>query len=491
MDTEKTEKILDIVMAFNTEDSQDDLLDTILTQMMEFTNSEAGTLYILEKNALHFRIFHNKTMKNGQINNINLPPVGLSRSNIQNISAYCALNNVIVAIENVYANTEFDFEGPRKYDELTGYKTVSMLTIPLTTFWKEPEVIGIIQLINSKNEEGEIIPYEGNYDFDLLSAITKVAANTLTNLIYRDDITKLFHSFAEVMTQAIDERSSYNNIHTKNVTEYSVNFAKYLSEKFPPGHMYHFDKKRLEQLYIAALLHDIGKIITPLEVMDKSDKLGQRLEPLRHRFEVKQLQLENKFLKGKINRNEFRGAKKYLFDLLDIIEEVNVSGRISSENKARVEEGRKITYINSKGKIEPIIQEGDVECLNIEAGTLTREERMIMQQHVCITERLLNKIDSWKYYENVPIWATTHHEFLDGSGYPKGLKGDEITFESRLLTIVDIFEALTAKDRPYKKTIDVFTSLNILNIMVKEGKLSKELVDLFAESKVWEYKESL
>lgn len=485
-------KIFDVVLAFNNEPDYKELLSIILINMMDITDSDAGTLYILKDNKLHFSNIVNKTLDIFQSDDsINLPPVVLNKDSIQNVCAYAAINNEIVLVDDVYDETSrFNFSGPKQYDKLTGYKTQSMLVLPLCAHVEGvDDVIGVIQLINAIDEAGQTSPYRDIFDPPIIPALAQIAANTLANVKHMNEVRTLFHSMVAVTTQAIDERSPYNRAHTQNVAFYSEMFARYLSEQYPTGHKYHFDRNRIEQLIVAALLHDIGKIITPLLIMDKSGRLGEKLDEVLYRFDIKKLQLENQYLRKQVPEEDFNAEYDKVEKAVSLVNEVNGAPFLPDDKLNQVQFLKDIVYINSKGDTVPVLDEKEIEALSVRRGTLTEEERNIMQDHVVITGRLLDRITFLKYYENVPSWARHHHEFLDGSGYPNQLKGDAIPLEACIITIVDIFDALIASDRPYKPGVPLDRALEILREMVKEGKLHGELVELFSQSKVWELKE--
>ena len=484
-------KIFEVVLAFNSVRSREELLTIILTKMMELTDSDAGTLYTVEEGKLHFRIVRNKTLGifQSSVDEINLPPIVLDGNDIQNVSAYSAIMNEIVLVDDVYGENErFNLSGPKNYDKITGYRTRAMLVLPLCTQGGgDDEVLGVIQMMNPVcPTTGDSSVYGDIYDPPVLPAMARIAANTLSNLTYVRELRLLLHSFAAVMTQAIDERSPYNNNHTQNVARYCERFAEYLRNIFPEEHAFHFDEQRTEKLVLAALLHDIGKVITPLSIMDKADRLGDRLESVRYRFALKKCQIEIDWLRKRLSDEQYAAETKTVAEALDFIERINKVGFLQDEQLEILLTLRDITYINAEESVVAILDAGDMDALSIRNGTLTAAEREIMQQHVTITGRLLDKIPFWKYYGNASYWARTHHEFLDGTGYPRGLMGDDIPIESCIITIMDIFDALTDKDRPYKKPMPLSKALEILAEMVEEGKLHKELVRLFTESKIWE-----
>ena len=485
-------KIFEVVLAFNSVTGRTELLTVILTKMMELTDSDAGTLYTIDDGKLHFRIVRNKTLGIfiSSEDEINLPPIVLDENNIQNVSAYSAINNEIVQIDDVYGENErFNLSGPKNYDKLTGYRTRAMLVLPLCTQGSsggDDDVLGVIQMMNPITKAGVPGIYGNIYYPPVLPAMARIAANTLSNLTYVKELRLLLRAFAAVMTQAIDERSPYNNNHTQNVARYCERFAIHLGNIFPIGHPFHFDTQHVERLVLAALLHDIGKVITPLTIMDKPDRLGNRLESVRYRFALKKHQTEIDWLHKRLSDEQYAAQTKAVSDALDFIEHVNKVAFLQDEQLEKVLTLRGITYINAEGTVAPILDPDDIDALSIRKGTLTDSERKIMQQHVTITGRLLDKIPFWKYYGNVPHWARSHHEFLDGTGYPQGLTGDDIPIEACIITIMDIFDALRDNDRPYKKAMPLDKSLKVLAEMAEEGKLHKELVRLFAESKLWE-----
>jgi len=486
------EKIFEVVLAFNSVNDRTELLNIILTKMMEITYSDAGTLYTVEDDKLHFRIIQNKTLdifQSSETDKINLPPIILDKNNIQNVSAYSAITNEIVLVDDVYAENEhFNFSGPKNYDKMTGYRTRAMLVLPICTQrGHDNEVLGVIQMINPIDPvTGGPGVYGNIYEPPIVPALAKIAANTLANLTYVKDLQLLLHSFAAVMTQAIDERSPYNNNHTQNVALYCERFAMHLGRVFPQGHDFHFDSTHTERLVLAALLHDIGKIITPLSIMDKADRLGEKIKAIRYRFELKKCQLEIDWLHKRISNEEYAAEKEAVVEAQSFVEYINTTSFLNDEHLENILKLHDLTYKNADKAVVPLLDEDDMDALSIKRGTLTASERDIMQQHVTITGRLLDKIPFWKYYGDVPQWARAHHEFLDGTGYPQRLSGEEIPIETCIITIMDIFDALTDNDRPYKKGIPIDKSLKILAEMADEGKLHKELVQLFTESKLWE-----
>jgi len=298
-----------------------------------------------------------------------------------------------------------------------------------------------------------------------------------------NEIRQLLYSFITVLTNTMDERSSHSSNHTQNVTRICGEFAQFLNQRFDRDHPFYFNEINLEQLKIAAMLHDIGKIVTPLEIMDKMDRLGSRMSCVAYRFEIKALQTEIDFLRGKLTKEEHDAEIQFVDEAFEFIKDVNIVSFLTAEKLKEMEKYSEITYRNEFGETVTLLNETDMEALSIVQGTLTGTERAIMQEHVVLTGRLLDTVDFWKYYKDVPDWARNHHEFLDGSGYPRGLQENELAVGSLVITIADIFDALTAADRPYRKAMPKTLAFGVLRGMAGDGKLHSELVELFIESR--------
>ena len=491
IDLNNASKLTEIIMAFYKKNDYQDLLEYVLQTMMELTDADGGTLYVLEDQKLHFRILRNLSMgvEQGIREQIDLPPIVLDEHHIDNVSAFAAIKNEFVIIDDVYNNADFNFSGPKKYDKMTGYRTQSMLVFPLATRDEDndSDVIGVIQLINAMDKFGRVKPFESEIgSLRFLHALSNISANALSNLLYAKEVRDLFHSFVQVMTTAIDERSSYTSQHTNNVAMYCNLFAKFLQERFPREHPYYFSGARQEKLVLAALLHDIGKVVTPLEIMDKSFRLNHhQFEAIQYKFQIKAAQLEVGYLKHQLSQAEYAEAMEGISRAFNMINVINKSDYLSDDALAEAKKLAHLSYVDADGIEVPILTPADMDALAIRKGTLTASERAEMQMHVVVTSRLLDKITFKRFYKDVPKWASGHHEFLDGSGYPLGLSGDQIPIETCILTIMDIYEALTANDRPYKKGLSPEKSLSLLLRMADEGKLNKEMVQLFFESNVW------
>ncbi|MGS0765372.1 HD domain-containing phosphohydrolase [Syntrophomonas curvata] len=492
---EQVEDIISIGIALSAEKDRNRLLEMIVSEARRITNADAGTLYLCEGDCLSFKIMQNESMntfRGGQGDPIDLPPVPIR---MENVSAYVAITRKSVNISNVYQAEEFDFSGPRKFDEATGYKTLSMLVIPLENH--EGTVIGVLQLINARDVNGELIPF-AKYFEHVISSLASQAAIFLTNMQLLDDIENLFNSFVEVMATAIDSRTPYNANHTRRVALLAGELARAINqEQVNSGEHPSFDADRIAQLVMAGWLHDIGKIATPLEVMDKATRIEHQLELVMQRFDYiyaarKAEYLEKKLLLDKTEELEqldkcWQMEQDYLKESRELVLKCdNPSTFVDSELKEKIQEIASRTYLDRDGAQKPWLKEEELTALSVSKGTLTDTERRIMEDHVVVTARMLDKIPFTRKLKDVPYFASIHHEHLNGKGYPKGLKGGEIPVEGRILALVDVFDALTADDRPYKKAMPLEQALKILGFMVRDGQLDGGLLDIFSRNKVWE-----
>ncbi len=479
-------EILEVGVLLSSERDLNRLLEQILVCVMKLARCDAGTLYLLDGDALRFKIMRNDTLKTysgGDGRDPELPPVPLSR---ENVCALALLENRTVCIEDVRNCEEFDFSGPIRYDAMTGYHTKSMLVVPMHN--RSGEEIGVLQLINALDEEGGICAFAKDMTL-VLESVASQAAITIQNVRYMEEIKGLFHSFVKVMSSAVDERTPYNGSHTRHMAAYGSRFVDYLNhlaEQEGRGRL--FSPSHKEEFLMSVWLHDIGKLVTPLEVMNKVSRLlpGQQ-ETLLHRMEVIRLRTEIACLKGQITNEEKERRIQKTYEATELIEQVNGAGFVTDEKLKELESLRKEAYIGEKGELCPWLLPEEFDLLSIRKGTLSKEERKIMEEHVSVTDMLLSKIRFSAELSHVREWAASHHELLDGSGYPAGRKAETIPQEVRMLTILDIFDALVADDRPYKPGMPVEKALAILKTMAeKEGKLDTKLTALFVESRCWE-----
>lgn len=481
MKQEDMKKILEIGVSLSYERDYNRLLERILQCAMELTFCDAGTLYLCDREALRFKIMRNDTLKTysgGDGNWPELPPVPLQR---ENVCALALLENRTISIRDVKHCEEYDFSGPRRYDAMTGYDTRSMLVVPMQN--REGEKIGVLQLINAQDEEKNVCEF--NQDAVLaIESVASQAAITIQNVRYIRDIRELFQSFVRVMSAAIDERTPYNANHARNMAECGGRFADYLGTCKGQKR---FSMEQKEELIMTILLHDIGKLVTPLEVMNKAKRLlPEQYSAFRHRMEVLRLRTDIDRLAGRITAGEKETAVSQIQEAVRLVDEANEAGFAGDDLLEKLALLRNRTYTGEDGEIHPWLEEEEYAMLSIRRGTLSKEEREIMEEHVSVTDKLLSQIRFPADLMHVREWAAAHHEYLNGTGYPNHRQGDEIPYEVRMITILDIFDSLVADDRPYKRAMPVERALSVLDSMAnKEGKLDPELTELFIQSRCW------
>ena len=472
-------QFLELYLTIHDVQDRTELLSNIVDSALDIVHCDAGTLYLLENNSLQFCQMHTRSLnirQSGFDSLIDLPPVPMEESYV---CAWAALHNQIINVENVNTDKRFDFSGAARYDKLTGYHTVSMLVVPMAD--EKGRLIGVMQLINALSDEGEIVPFDKEDEL-IISAVALQAATSLTNIHYAVQISLLLDSLVKSLSTAVDERSSYTGNHTRHMVQIAEHFLDWLEKK---NNDWHFDSDRRKAFLMSVWLHDIGKLTIPLEIMDKATRLGSLLPELEERLRVIGLLDRIAMLEGKITEDELSARNRHREEVLGFILQINGGKPLSDEDAERIEDISRLTYRDEKMKKHPWITKEEKTCLLISRGTLTAEERSIMESHAVKTKRILENVKFPKIYEQVPVWASDHHEFLNGKGYPEHIAGENIPPEARLLTILDVFEALTAKDRPYKKPMPLRKALLVLDNMASCGQIDPDILALFKKSRAW------
>ncbi len=497
-------RLAEIGRALSGEHDLNTLLEKICDEVCKFTYADACTLYIAKENQLHIRIFQNKSMgirmggKTGET--LNMSPVDLIESNV---SAYVALKGVSVNIPDVYDTDLFDFTGPKEFDQETGYHSTSMLVCPMRNH--ENDIIGVLQLVNAINPDTrEIIPFLPDY-VSLTESLASQAAVSITNARLINDMEHLFESFVEVMATAIDEKSPITGGHIRRVANLTMVMAEELHKNTkPPFQNVHFTPEKFHELRVASWMHDIGKVTTPVEIIEKSKKLETIFDrvqfvDLRMQFIIQSIQLEAAQTLLKLTRdgdapekikNLEGSTKKTIQELKEVREFIlkcnEPSEFLEDECIERLQAIAQRTYKDEDGNQQPFLTSDELKNLSIRKGSINDQERQIMKNHAQITLDMLDKIPFTKKLKNIPNFAGAHHECINGLGYPLGLQGEEIPFEGKLMAVTDIAEALTAKDRPYKKAMPLEQVYKILRKMVNDNELDRDLVDFFINEKVYE-----
>lgn len=489
--------------SLSTENSIEKLLQMIINKSRTFTNADAGTLYMLseDERSLEFKIVENDTLNiklgsNGE--KIDWPNVELflenKEENKQMVAALSAIESKVVNIEDVYDADGFNFEGTKKFDNSTGYRSKSMLVIPMIN--NNLDVIGVLQLINAQDKYGKSIKFSKDDEQNIV-ALTSLAAVAITNVKMINDLKELLESFIKSIAYAVDQKSPYTGGHVQKVVKIALMITEALNEeKSGKYESVYYNEEEVNEIRISALMHDVGKITTPQHVMDKATKLEtlyDRINVIRSRFEILKRDLTIDMMSKKVelinsgsDTKSIERLKKELEEkIYEIDDEVhflvmaNVGGEfMRDEDLENIKKigSRKIRVNNIE---QNILTEDEVKNLSIRKGTLTAKELDVMRDHVKVSNEMLEALPFPKNLRRVPEIAGGHHEKLNGKGYPKGLSADELTLESRILALSDIFEALSASDRPYKDGKKLSEVMKIIGFMVKDEELDSDLVQFF------------
>jgi HD-GYP domain-containing protein (c-di-GMP phosphodiesterase class II) len=504
------ERLNSIGVALSAEHDNQRLLETILLGAQELTNADGGTLYTVTEDAkLKFEIMRNQSLNVSMGGSTGKPipfpllPIYLDdgKPNTNMVAAYSVVNTQTVNIPDAYLTEGFDFSGTRKFDEAMGYRSQSFLTVPMKNH--ENEIIGVLQLINAIDADSKkIIEFSDSHQ-RLVESLASQAAVALTNQNLINGLRHLLESFIKLIADAIDEKSPYTGGHCQRVPELTMMLAEAtIKTEVGPLKDFSMTEKEAYELKIAAWLHDCGKVTTPEYVVDKATKLEtifDRIHLIDNRFELLKAQRENKYLRkmlasaraGKaLNTKQLDHdvvvINKQLDDDKNFIRKINFGSEfMQPEDQQRVRDIAEYEYISESGQTLKFLSENEVYNLTIAKGTLTPEERTIINNHIVVTISMLEALPYPKDLKRIPEYAGGHHERMDGKGYPKGLTREQLSIPARMMGIADIFEALTAKDRPYKKAKTLTESLTILGRMKLEGHIDPDLFDVFMREKIY------
>lgn len=484
--------------------------DKILKGAMELTNADGGSLYRISDDGqeLQFVIVATHSldiyMGGASGSEIHFPPIQLytaGKPNMHNVVSCAVHEDRTINIPDAYHAEGFDFSGTRKFDQQTGYRTQSILTVPMKNH--EGEIIGVLQLINSRDEATSQTNEFTQEERELTESLASQAAISLTNTRLIDEQRELFESFIELIAGAIDEKSPYTGGHCRRLPELTMMIAEACSDE-TEGLLKDFDmtEKDRYELKIAGWLHDCGKVTTPEYVVDKATKLEtiyDRINTVDTRFEVIKRDTRIEMLEQKLARLDsnadvdmsdlettYDEKIKQLNDDRSFIRISNVGGEFMDEAlQQRVRDIAEYRWACPEGGSAKLLDSDEVENLIVQRGTLNDREREIINNHIVVTIKMLNELPFPKHLTNVPEYAGGHHERMDGKGYPLGLTREQLSLQARMMGIADIFEALTSSDRPYKKGKPLTECLRILGFMKKDNHIDPDIFDVFVRQKVY------
>ncbi|MCC5854358.1 MAG: GAF domain-containing protein [Idiomarina sp.] len=507
-------KLNAIGIALSSEANQEQLLELILESARTLTHADAGTLYMVDEQdepqarTLRFALVQNDTLGihfggSGAPVDETFQPLPLylqnGATNDRMVVAHSVLSEQTVNITDAYNEKGFDFSGTRAFDQKTGYRSKSILVVPLKNH--QDEVIAALQLLNKKNEQGETIPFD-DADLELISSLASQAAIALTNRRLIDDLHHLFESFTQVIANAIDAKSPQTGAHCRRVPDATLMIADAASDSNYPGlEGFSMTEADRYELKTAAWMHDCGKVVTPPHVVEKSRKLEtiyDRIGTIEARLEVLVRDVRIQALEAQVNAlqagkaigadeiGSFNAAEQYFEGALNFLRTCNTGGEFMEEAAIeRVEELAKLTYQTLEGETQHLLNEDECQNLCIRKGTLTDAERKIMEDHMVHTIHMLEQLPFPKHLKRVPEFAGGHHERMDGNGYPRGLTREQMSIPARIMGIADVFEALTAPERSYKKPMALSQTLTIMGRMVENNHLDPDLFNLFVEKQVY------
>lgn len=494
---DRVEQLNSIGISLSAERDANRLLEKILLGAKSITHADGGTLYLVEEGRrLRFAIMHTDSLgialggTTGRA--ITLAPIELFHGdgtpNRKTVATHAALTGETVNIADAYEAVGFDFSGTKLYDQKTGYRSQSFLTIPMRDH--QHEIIGVLQLINARDRGTGQMRAFGEDDRRLAESLSSQAAVALTNHRLIDELRLLLERFIEIIAQAIDEKSPYTGAHCRRVPELAMMIAEAIGQvDAGPLKDHHFTEAELYELKIAALLHDCGKITTPVHVVDKATKLEtifDRIHLIDTRLEVLRRDLEIAVLKGTCTQQEYASRLRRIEDDRAFLHKCNLGGEFMAEEaQARVKAIAAQTWTRADGSVQPLLSDNEVYNLCIPKGTLTPEERTVINNHIVSTQKMLEALPFPKHLRRVPEIAGGHHERMDGKGYPRGLTRAQMSLQARLMGIADIFEALTATDRPYKKPMTLSQALTILGKMKLDRHVDPDIFDVFVREAVY------
>jgi HD-GYP domain-containing protein (c-di-GMP phosphodiesterase class II) len=506
-------ELADIGVLLTTEKNLDTLLDLILSQARRVTQSDAGSLYIVETDELGGRRMRFKLSQNDSRPDIPFVEFTIPIDQAS-LAGYAATEGEPLVIEDVYMlppDVEYSFN--RSFDERYGYRTKSMLVIPMQNH--HGDVIGVLQLINRKRDFAsrltspedaarQIIAYSP-HTVKIVKALAGQAAVSIENSQLYEAIERLFEGFVKAAVHAIEQRDPTTSGHSERVASQTVALAVAVDRaQDGPFRLVNFTREQVREIRYAGLLHDFGKVGVREQVLVKAKKIYEyELALIRQRHAFIRRSADWAFERERAEfllKNGRDGYEAFLRELearrgeaietadrfLKVVLASNEPTVLAEGDFDQLGEFAAMHYLDVEGSPQPYLLPAEQKHLSIRKGSLDERERLEIESHVTHTFEFLRKIPWTRSLSSIPDIARGHHEKLNGSGYPRRVQGDAIPLQTRMMTIADIFDALTAQDRPYKRALPAPRALDILSDEVKQGQLDAELFRIFLEARVWE-----
>lgn len=497
-------QILDVSIKLSSEKNTQNLLESILLAAKDLADADGGTIYAVNENKqLVFDTLLNDSLnlhRGGSSGNREaFEPIPIyvdGNINKNAIVSHAAATGQTINIDDIYHVKGYDLTRAKEMDVINHYRTQSVLTVPMKNH--EGELNGVLQLVNAR-DHGKIVPFDLEVEHRVV-ALTSLASVALTNRQLIDDMEELFQAFTRLIAKAIDEKSPYTGGHCRRVPELTMMIAEavHRHQQGPLADFTMSDADRHE-LNLAGWIHDCGKVATPEYVMDKSKKLEtvfDRIELVKTRFELAKREVELNISK-QILVTDDRKLRLQLREQMEIelarleadydfISRANTGGEFMSDaDQQKLKDIAHSRQVVVNGETIPLLSDDEIYNLQTARGTLNNEERNIINRHMDITVEMLESLPFPKHLRRVPEFAGGHHEKMDGTGYPKGLTREQMSIPARMMAIADIFEALTAADRPYKEAKKISECLNIMGKMRLGDHIDPDLFEVFVKEEVY------
>ncbi len=518
--TDLIEKLLDIGAALSSAQDLGELLNLILSKSREITYSDAGSVYLVDhsdkKSKLLFKVAQNASKPRLSFKEFALPLTDKS------LAGYVAITGQSLNLSDAYdLPPGVPYRLDTSFDRDINYRTCSVMVLPMQN--RQGETIGVLQLINRKTKADTVLTADNAWESTqqyseweerIVRSLASQAAISIERNQLQDSIENLFEGFVKASVQVIEARDPCTYGHSERVAALTVRLSEEVNTVSSGGlRSVYFNNRQIQEIRYAALLHDFGKIGVSEAVLTKQKKLyPAQLEIIRHRFGLAQRTMEMECVQSKykylLEHSAYRKhpsqepecaqcqeieqldtklaeAKTRLAEYWEVLLEANEPHILAAEPLAQLREISLQTYRDIDGARKPLLSPDEILQLMVSRGNLTPEERAEIESHVTHTYDFLKQINWTKDLKNVPEIAYGHHEKLDGTGYPRGLKKSEIPIQAQLMTIADIYDALTAGDRPYKRALRTDAAMKILRQEAAHNKINADLLELFDHRQVF------